>query len=99
MTSYSRTLFGAAIILAALSTQTIAQITFADSGQSLAPFNVRDVALGDINGDGHLDAVTTTGSPAEPNQTWINATGPAPSVSEAPSAGSTLPATGSSSAT
>ena len=66
------TILRAATILLVLSTSTAAQFTFVNSGQSLSAFNARDVALGDVDADGDLDAAVTTGSPTEPNQIWLN---------------------------
>ncbi|MCK4706034.1 MAG: VCBS repeat-containing protein, partial [Gammaproteobacteria bacterium] len=47
--------------------------TFADSGQTLDTNNTTLLALGDINGDGHLDFVEA--NYGEPNKVWTNNSG------------------------
>jgi hypothetical protein len=43
---------------------------FADSGQALGNSNSRDVSLGDVDGDGDLDAWVA--NLTQPNRVWIN---------------------------
>ncbi len=44
---------------------------FSDSGQSLGGSHSFNVALGDVNGDNHLDAFIANGN-SQPNKVWIN---------------------------
>ncbi|MDA1013367.1 MAG: FG-GAP-like repeat-containing protein [Planctomycetota bacterium] len=50
--------------------------TFADSGQVLGTGSGQDVALGDVDGDGDLDAFVATGlnqnNGGAPNEVWLN---------------------------
>ena len=43
-----------------------------DSDQRLGESPTSSVALGDLNGDGHVDAWIANGGPPQPNRVWIN---------------------------
>lgn len=45
---------------------------FIDSGQELGRNNTLDVALGDVNGDGHLDAIAVNSGQARATNVWLN---------------------------
>ena len=45
---------------------------FTDSGQSLGDHNGFNVSLGDLDGDGDLDAFVANGFPGEGNRVWLN---------------------------